>query len=107
MAVQSVFSGGAPEPPCPADRAARVLVTGDDEAARLGLAEKAGCVAQPTGSRVDVQLWCPAALDAPSATRTGGATSCEAVQQEYVASYDPGAGKAGRAPEAAAGTYVP
>lgn len=93
LALQAVFTGGAPEPPCPADRAARVLVVGEDEEPRVALAEEAGCVAHSPVAHGEIQLCCPTGLEAPSAVRTGEGQSCEAAQQEYVASLDPETGK--------------
>ena len=86
LVLQAVFTGGAPEPPCPAEQAARVLVTGDDGPGRMELAQQAGCVARTTESEAEVPLCCPGVLEAPSANRTAGGKSCEEAQQEYLKS---------------------
>lgn len=89
LALQAVFSGGTPEPPCPADQAATVLVVDGDEGTRVALAEEAGCVAHSPVAHGEVQLCCPTGLEAPSATRTGEGKSCEQAREEYVANHNP------------------
>lgn len=89
LVIEAVFSGGTPEPPCPAEQSPRVLVTGEDGAPRTELAQQAGCAAQTPVVHGEIQLCCPTGLEAPSATRTGEGKSCEQAREEYVANHNP------------------